>query len=1214
MTMKLLPNIAHRLQAFRASAEPWPYRLGNRAVRWIQGVYRSMRPRSSGPTVHPAPATSIQGRTVGVAGSPPRSSALPVPSPSESVRAAFDLMLKETTGSGWKVGQQLQALTRLERGLLANQAIDPPIRDGCLKQLDEARRRVEPDEPGLVQSIAQATSGLSWEGLGEALPGRHEQLDDLALVIAHGQGLKAPAKERLASALQEARICLDRLQSRSADLADLRSTIAAHAAAEAARAVQGQAPMKAGALADVLAALPPGDYLRARRSLDRVLDCLPATPRGPLLTLLDHHILEKRSLEILHGLAQGKPNDVDLVFHGAEWNEDALALKLAAIAPGDERAMRKLDVQHNLRMVARELDAFMASRNAQAGRAHLPVSLFEAVEADERVIQWLYQYAAEEVNERYAQIGAWISLSLFDADTGEVNQEKVDQLLAKLAQAGDPQKSVIDPALLRQHIRAGFNSTAEVVECRELMQKVARACEESTLLAKLNEDLFPVVKAARVACDLIEEVTGHPTEIATGAEVDEALAEALDQAMPWIRHEEDLVVAKRALEDKLTAITSIDYTSARNEGEAGGDREWLRDPNQLALARDDHNRVRNILYTEARIKDLQAETGQAVDKAELARLTDAMGKDLEALAGFSPTRLRRVPGRDRVPSLQELRAISLEIDALVTLPDAHNKVKVLSSLAKPKRQQREQAEALMRKLVQIATLQAALESDDKNFSPQGHGAKGYTGLILKRLDAFGISARRRSPTLKDFVAQTGVDLTRDKRNLPDLVKAFDPENRAARRAARFMKLGGAKKVGGAAPTDPPGAIRQTEGRRRQLAAAASIDRQVRQMEPGESFDIRMGLYGTVSVGAPVVPGMETQTDARAEWQHGLRVSLRADGTYAVRVQAGAEVRHGVTLSALADLFTFRGESRLARENGFEFFFGSREDCLAMVQGLVTGTEIDPGLLTAGAVRRVTGQETQAGATARLGVETSLASLAAQVDAGVKSRVELLRGNAGEVEVRTTSARSGASLQASAAGGRLQGEAVTGVELSVRKEVHRQYGMVRPGSQITLSATVIGGNVDTCIASLLPDLPGQSRGELRDGLRGALPTRLEDGTQVFVRYRLSEDARREANSLLGQASAALTRAGLATGLAREAARTEAAERVAAAHAVTRLPGSYELDGWGWTRADQAEVSSHRGLYRQFARGERAQTRQEALTPEAQGASLGGLSPTLAALVP
>ena len=111
----------------------------------------------------------------------------------------------------------------------------------------------------------------------------------------------------------------------------------------------------------------------------------------------------------------------------ADW---VAALKLAAIAPGDERAMRKLDVQHNLRMVARELDAFMASRNA-AGKAHLPVSLFGAVQADENVINWLVKYASEEVGTRSAQIGAWISLSLYDPALG-----KVDEATCKIRDAG----------------------------------------------------------------------------------------------------------------------------------------------------------------------------------------------------------------------------------------------------------------------------------------------------------------------------------------------------------------------------------------------------------------------------------------------------------------------------------------------------------------------------------------------------------------------------------------------------------------------------------------------------------------------------------------------------------------------------------------------------------------------------------------------------------
>ena len=106
-----------------------------------------------------------------------------------------------------------------------------------------------------------------------------------------------------------------------------------------------------------------------------------------------------------------------------------------------------------------------------------------------------------------------------------------------------------------------------------------------------------------------------------------------------------------------------------------------------------------------------------------------------------------------------------------------------------------------------------------------------------------------------------------------------------------------------------------------------------------------------------------------------------------------------------------------------------------------------------------------------------------------------------------------------------------------------------------------------------------------------------------------------------ADQALTRASLGTAEARQNARNEAADFASQAHAVTRRPDSYALDGWGWTRRDQVEVTRHRGAYQQFARGASAQTGYTAVDGGAgdgvaagTGASAPAMSASLARLLP
>lgn len=1195
--MKLFSALTQRAHAPLAPPAPQDTSLISRIGRWLQGLRQALVQRFTTVQAAPRPLDArhpqVSSREA-LPNAPPPS--LRTVSGAAGVQSAFDLMLQDVTRPGQALGRQLQMLGEVEAGLRLNQAIDEPARLASLARLAQVREGIEPDAATLEKTAAQATQGLTLDNLAAELPKRRQKISELSEALAHIRRLDAPARQALATRLEETQQRLAILENRRDDL----------------KALQVEAPRMGQALAQ----LPMAHYIDARRSLIRVLARMPEAPRHLVLQRLDDMIRDTASVRWLEDMAAGDFGIIDMVFQGAQWNEDALALKQATVPPGDMKAQLNLDAQHNLRMVSQELDGFMASRNVEKGRAHLPVSLFGAVKADARVIGWLTEYASEEVESRNAQIGAWISLSLHDEKTGEVNKNDVDTLLALL------QKKGMNPALLREHIRAGFSNTAEVVECRELMEKVARACQESALLGSLDEKRFPALQAARVARDLIQEVTGRPTETATGDAVDEALAEAAEQAMPWVRFEQDLLLARRALADQMRGISTAPFVI---EGHASADRRWLADPAALEAAQPDHERVRAILYNDERLKAIQTRQSTVVDPAERSRLSQEMAElsaemaeHREALAGFSAAHLRREPGSRLEPSLADLRAIGVEMEALTRLPTLHQRVAMLQPLALPKDdQQRKQADLLLERLRQIATLQVGLLSENPDFAANGIAPEreGYTGQILKRLEAFGISSRRPSAFIKEAVNRSASNLSQDNRTLRQLVDKLDPRALQARVTRAVRGMSGGKRGSLTLTLTPaaPAALAQTEGQRRQRLAADSVERQVRELAQGQSFDIRMGVYGTVSVGTPVVPGLSVQTDARAERQHGIRVSLQDDGAYVVRVQGGGAVRHGVTLSALSDLLTFRGESQLASEKGFDLRFDNREECLSMLRGLITGGEVDPAVWAPAGVQRIERREVAGRANLSAGAQLTLASLSAEVAAAVGSTHEVLRTSSGEVEIQGRRLQAGATLSAAAANG-AQKEGRLGVDLGARKELHRQFGMIRPESQLTLSATVTGGNVAGCVQSLLPDLPDADHKALRDAMLGSLQGNVPEGTEVFVRYRLTPAALREANALLGQASAALTQASLARGEPRQLALDEARTQARAAHAVTQRTSSYAFDGWGQTRSSFNEVSRHRGAYQQFARGQSAQTEQGAAVTEVQGAALGGLSPALAALIP
>jgi len=1121
----------------------------------------------------------------------------------------LDLACQAKPG-GQDLAARLERLDLLEASLPALQDLEAADRTHCTFLLAERRGQIEPDRAALEKMLAKVTEGKTWEPLREALPARRSQWEDLRKALPLCRQLDTPSRAALNSVLQDTGARLALLETRDTDLA----------------ALQVEAPRMGSALAT----LAPQDYLHARSSLVLLLARLPATPRDLLIKHLDTRIGHAAQTRWLSDMAAGDAEVIDIVFKGAQWHEDALALKLAVIAPDDSTALRNLDVQCNLRMVADELDAFMASRNVAGGKASLPVSLFGAVKANQAVVSWLVKYASQEVAARTAQIGAWISLSLYDPALGTVDEKQVNELLAQL------QKQGMDAGLLREHIRQGFHNTAEVVECRELMQSVARACQESTLLSSLDEERFHALRATRIVCQLFREVTGKDTEVATGQEVDEALAEAVDAAMPWVRFEQDLALSQKELERELL---QLGQASLKIAGHEQADRSWLAKPDQLAAAAKDHDLVRNILFAETRIKELQAEKG---DPARIAELNASIATQWKALAGFSPAHLRREPGSSAQPEMSELRAIGLEMDRLSRLPVLHHRVAALQALATPNDKQSLQIKPLMRRLRQIAILQVALESADPEFKPNGariDRGGGYTGVIVKRLAAFGISTKRQSAFLKNEVQTIEEALGKDERPLGKLISEFDPQKISARlRGALTRSVGGkrgsftgASASAAASPGAAPLAVSITEGQRRQAVALTSVERQVSDLVLGQAFDIRMGVYGTVSVGSPIVPGLSTSTDVRAERQNGIRVSLEPDGAYVVRVQGGGAVRHGVTLSALSDLINFRGESQVEREKGFDLRFGDRDSCMAMLRGLITGGEVDPAAWSPEQVQRVERQSLSGRASLNAKVDLTLAALSVEAAAAVGSESTVKRSTAGEVETQVRRVMATTTASAQAAAGGASRELSAGLNLSASKTLERQYGMLRPGSQATLSATVVGGNLDRCLDSLFPADADEGEGAQkaqRDAMKQAMKASLAretgavpDGTELFVRYRLTPTAIREANALLGQASQALTRASLGMGETRQLARNEAADFASQAHAVTRRPDSYALDGWGWTRRDQVEVTRHRGAYQQFARGASAQTGYTAVDGGAgdgvaagTGASAPAMSASLARLLP
>lgn len=1103
--------------------------------------------------------------------------------------SAFERALAAVDAPGLRPVERLRRLAALEGDLTARGDLSPIERTAAETALREARNRHEPLPEQLRQDLRALMAGLDLNLLATQVPAARVQIDDMAQVLALATRPTAAERAALGQALEASRSDLQRLEHRGSALTALHS--------------------EAPALRASLAALPPSRYCTAQRSLDRLLEVLKDTPRDLVLHRLNAMVISPEATQWLELAARGDAGIIDMVFKGADWDDDALALKLAAIDPQDEAAQRRIDVQHNLRMVSQELNSLMAARNQQSGRRQMPVSLFQAVRADEAVIRWLTRSAGSWTRERAAQIGAWISLSLYDEATGTVNQEDVDKLLRQLEAAGT------DVAGLQPYIRLGFNSTAEVVEARELMQKVARACQENLLLESLDEVRFPALAAGRQACRLIREVTGRETETPSGPEVDEALATALEQAMPWIRFEEDLARARVQLTDELQAL----QTPPAGFGDrARSERQWLADPAELDKAARDHDRVRDVLFVDEKLTRAVQEGARPQAVADLRAQREAL---LRELSGFSADALRRSPRANRPPTIESLRAIAAQMQTLARLPSLHHKVAILTRLSTPTPAQAEQAQGLLARLRQIATLQVALASADPNFRPNGLAAsrEGYTGQIVKRLDAMGLSVKRPSPYLRRAVDEMVKALTQDGRSLVKVhedAAAVPLAQSASETVGRLWSAlrgrAATGETGRPAVDGPEGAspaITLTEGERRQRAALAAIDREVRALVPGAVVSIQMGAYGGVSVSTPVVPGVSASSSLRLKVQHGLQVALQKDGSYLLTVHTGGSVRHGVALQALEEVIELEGYLQGGVEAGIALRYDDRESCLAATERLVLGREMGPALLSASQAQRVTGWATEGGLQLSVQADLSVASLSAEVAGQMGYSTQVTRSVAGEVETqtRTLAARAAGSATTVSGAGR---SALVGVQLEARKTLHRQYGILRPDSRLSLSATVVGGNAERCLESLLPGLTQEQRRALQSRVGESVP----DGTQLYVRYRLTPEARRRANAQLGEAARALMAASLSTDGRSTQRIDKAREHARAAHLITRAPDSYEPEGWGWVAREDHEVTRKGLVHERFAQGTALKDHFETFAPGTQGITLGEAPAALQALIP
>ncbi len=522
-------------------------------------------------------------------------------------------------------------------------------------------------------------------------------------------------------------------------------------------------------------------------------------------------------------------------------------------------------------------------------------------------------------------------------------------------------------------------------------------------------------------------------------------------------------------------------------------------------------------------------------------------------------------------------------------------------------QQKSAATEVFQTLRRIAVLQVALESGDPKFTVSGRSANGgtHSSLVMSRLAAMGMNFQSRDPAMQKTTLHLLRKLPADKRTLDALCDDFDRARLTRKVGAGLRSAFVGKPAGAAASPAPLTAL--SPAQKRSEANEAALRGALAELEPDRSISIVFRAEGEMSVSTPVAPGLTVGAQMRAERHGGIRVSHAADGTFNVEVLAGTSTREGASVTTLMDTLDVRLGVSHARDKGHRLTFERREDCEAFLVTVARRADVASALGAARTVESAARSARSADASVTATADLTIASLSATFAAEAGESRTVHETGAIRRETFTRDVRAEAVLGAALAGDVASAEVGTGIDLGVRRTVVREHGMLvggEPGSalaaqmpSLSMVARVTRGNLQRCLATLLPGASASQRQSIEAQL-GAV----EDGAELFTRFRLTETARVQANVLQGQANAAL----------REGRPEEARLLLRRANEVTRDPANYVPEGFGWTISATSQVERSRGIYKESAQRDDERTRFVAFDAPAAGQAPVGRSLLLAAL--
>ena len=502
---------------------------------------------------------------------------------------------------------------------------------------------------------------------------------------------------------------------------------------------------------------------------------------------------------------------------------------------------------------------------------------------------------------------------------------------------------------------------------------------------------------------------------------------------------------------------------------------------------------------------------------------------------------------------------------------------------------------LLQTLRRIAVIQVATQSRDPDFSPSGQNAAGpYSSQIMTRLTGMGLDLHSPNPVLKEAAAHLRQKLPADVRTLEKLCNDFNPASTYNRARAMGKSAIGASPPNrmaadsnaAAAPT-----AKAAQAQARRAANEAALKAVVANLKPDEVTTITFGDEVGMLVSAPVIPGLALAASLSAGKHNSIQISLTAGGGFAVEIAGGASARQGVSITTALDVLEVSVGVTQERSKGYRVVYEQQAAYEGFLAALANGGDLAVHLQKASKVEAAGHKSLRGDVSVTATADLTIASLSVGVAATAGERHSVHQNALFKREVFSRDVSAEVMLTAAVAGDLLSAQARSGIALGVRRAVVRENGMLagrpqdraQPDMTPTLSLVASGKRSD-CLNVLLPGASPEQRLAIEAQLAD-----VKDGTEMFTLYRLNETARVRANMLLGKAASALTQAAMQRpGPTQQALREQAVSFVRQADAVTRDPGNYAPEGFGWTLSSGNTVEKSRGAVKQYAQltGEQA----------------------------